>query len=195
MAIVDRHLAPGCPEPVNVDAVARQVAKDGLADAGPDIFAPAQRHIYNLMKFDSYSRFVACIQLHLSQLALVATICIIVRMSPTSIRKYTCTFRFLKSGIYKEALLCEMSGVGVAKDKGDVAAAAADASLSNSAAAAAALSSLNKHSLGRKSKVVWQFETRFKLIRFLRAPESVILAVGRHGLLQVEKFGTFLNLV
>ena len=34
------------------------MAKDGLADAAPDIFAPAQRHIYNLMKFDSYSRCV-----------------------------------------------------------------------------------------------------------------------------------------
>ena len=57
-AIVERHLAPGCPEPVNVDAAARQVAKDGLAgnNAAPDIFAPAQKHIYNLMKFDSYSR-------------------------------------------------------------------------------------------------------------------------------------------
>ena len=60
VAIVDRHLAPGCPEPVNVDAAARQVAKDGLADAAPDIFAPAQRHIYNLMKFDSYSRCAQC---------------------------------------------------------------------------------------------------------------------------------------
>ena len=57
-AIAERHLAPGCPEPVNVDAAARQVAKDGLSHAGPDIFAPAQKHIYNLMKFDSYSRQV-----------------------------------------------------------------------------------------------------------------------------------------
>ena len=68
-------------------------------------------------------------------------------------KAYMLTFRFLKSGIYKEALICEMSGVSAAKDKGD-AAAAADAGLSNSAAAAAALSSLNKHSLGRKSKVL-----------------------------------------
>ena len=57
-AIAERHLAPGCPEPVNVDAAARQVAKDGLSSgaAAQDIFAPAQKHIYNLMKFDSYSR-------------------------------------------------------------------------------------------------------------------------------------------
>ena len=56
-------------------------------------------------------------------------------------------FRFLKSGIYKEALLCEISGGGVgAKEK-----EAEEEVASNSAASA--LSSLNKHSLGRKSKV------------------------------------------
>ncbi len=57
VAIMDAHLAPGCPEPVNVDSAARQVARDGMADPGPNIFAPAQKHIYNLMKFDSYSRY------------------------------------------------------------------------------------------------------------------------------------------
>ena len=57
-------------------------------------------------------------------------------------------FRFLKSGIYKEALLCEISGVGGvggAKEK--------EEEVVSSSAAASALSSLNKHSLGRKSKV------------------------------------------
>ena len=57
-------------------------------------------------------------------------------------------FRFLKSGIYKEALLCEISGVGGvgAKEK--------EEEVVSSSAAASALSSLNKHSLGRKSKVL-----------------------------------------
>jgi regulator of G-protein signaling len=58
VAIMDRHLAPGCPEPVNVDSAARQMARDGMADTGPNIFAPAQKHIYNLMKFDSYTRYI-----------------------------------------------------------------------------------------------------------------------------------------
>ena len=64
--IVTDHLAPGAPEPVNVDSHARQCAQDGAkalstthSQIDPaDIFAPAQKQIYNLMKFDSFSRFL-----------------------------------------------------------------------------------------------------------------------------------------
>jgi hypothetical protein len=58
MAIVDRHLQSGCPDPVNVDSIARQAAIDGMATLKEDLFALAQKQIYNLMKFDSYSRFL-----------------------------------------------------------------------------------------------------------------------------------------
>ena len=71
--IMDKHLSAGAPEPVNVDSHARQAAQDGMATTGEGLFAAAQKQIYNLMKFDSYSRF-------------------------------------LKSDLYKEALLAEMSG-------------------------------------------------------------------------------------
>ena len=59
--IVARHLSAGASDPVNVDSVAAAAAHDGLeAPAGPHpgLFEPAQRQIYNLMKFDSFSRFL-----------------------------------------------------------------------------------------------------------------------------------------
>lgn len=56
--IFDRHLGPGAAEPVNVDSQARQVAQDGLQDPDEFTFAQAQKQIFNLMKFDSYSRFL-----------------------------------------------------------------------------------------------------------------------------------------
>ena len=71
--IIRRHLASGAQEPVNVDSHARQAAIDGLESAAPGLFATAQKQIYNLMKFDSFSRF-------------------------------------LKSDLYKESLVAEMSG-------------------------------------------------------------------------------------
>lgn len=75
ITILDRHLSVGAPDPVNVDSHARQAAQDGMAhtDDNPDLFAVAQKQIYNLMKFDSYSRF-------------------------------------LKSDLYKDALLADMAG-------------------------------------------------------------------------------------
>ena len=69
--IIRRHLSCGAPEPVNVDSHARQAAQEGPPTS--HLFATAQKQIYNLMKFDSFSRF-------------------------------------LKSELYKESLVAEMSG-------------------------------------------------------------------------------------
>ncbi|KAB7497147.1 Regulator of G-protein signaling loco [Armadillidium nasatum] len=57
-AIFDRHLGMSASEPVNVDSQARQVAQDGLANPDEFLFTAAQKQIFNLMKFDSYSRFL-----------------------------------------------------------------------------------------------------------------------------------------
>lgn len=54
--ILHRHLSSGAAEPVNVDSHARQAAHDGVPN--PSLFATAQKQIYNLMKFDSFSRFL-----------------------------------------------------------------------------------------------------------------------------------------
>ena len=69
--ILKRHLSAGAPEPVNVDGHARKAAHEGPPTS--QLFATAQKQIYNLMKFDSFSRF-------------------------------------LKSDLYKESLVAEMSG-------------------------------------------------------------------------------------
>ncbi|XP_046385174.1 regulator of G-protein signaling loco isoform X2 [Ischnura elegans] len=71
--IFNRHLCLGAPEPVNVDSHARQETEEGLGGAQPTLFLQAQKQIFNLMKFDSYPRF-------------------------------------LKSELYKECLLRDMSG-------------------------------------------------------------------------------------
>ncbi|XP_036330534.1 regulator of G-protein signaling loco-like [Rhagoletis pomonella] len=57
-AIFSKHLANGALEPVNVDSHARSLTQEKLQSAEPDIFAPAQKQIFNLMKFDSYQRFI-----------------------------------------------------------------------------------------------------------------------------------------
>ncbi|KAK3876061.1 hypothetical protein Pcinc_019116 [Petrolisthes cinctipes] len=56
--ILERHLVTSAPEPVNVDSQARQHAQDGLHNPNQMLFAQAQKQIFNLMKFDSYSRFL-----------------------------------------------------------------------------------------------------------------------------------------
>ncbi|PSN42008.1 hypothetical protein C0J52_08253 [Blattella germanica] len=56
--IFERHLCLGALEPVNVDSHARQATQDGLAEAAPSLFLQAQKQIFNLMKFDSYPRFL-----------------------------------------------------------------------------------------------------------------------------------------
>ncbi|XP_034663392.1 regulator of G-protein signaling loco isoform X3 [Drosophila subobscura] len=56
--IFGKHLANSSSDPVNVDSQARNLTEEKLASAAPDIFAPAQKQIFNLMKFDSYQRFI-----------------------------------------------------------------------------------------------------------------------------------------
>ncbi|XP_014275009.1 regulator of G-protein signaling loco isoform X2 [Halyomorpha halys] len=56
--IFERHLALGALEPVNVDSYARQVTEEQLDNAYPNLFIQAQKQIFNLMKFDSYPRFL-----------------------------------------------------------------------------------------------------------------------------------------
>ncbi|XP_046658243.1 regulator of G-protein signaling loco isoform X2 [Homalodisca vitripennis] len=56
--IFEKHLAVGASEPVNVDSQARQVSADELNQAQPTLFLQAQKQIFNLMKFDSYPRFI-----------------------------------------------------------------------------------------------------------------------------------------
>ncbi|KAK9498079.1 hypothetical protein O3M35_003961 [Rhynocoris fuscipes] len=56
--IFECHLDLGALEPVNVDSYARQVTEEQLDLAPPDLFLQAQKQIFNLMKFDSYPRFI-----------------------------------------------------------------------------------------------------------------------------------------
>lgn len=58
LAIFSKHLAVGASEPVNVDSQARNVAQENLDIADRDLFCQAQKQIFNLMKFDSYQRFI-----------------------------------------------------------------------------------------------------------------------------------------
>ncbi|XP_055539266.1 regulator of G-protein signaling loco isoform X2 [Wyeomyia smithii] len=57
-AIFAKHLESGCCEPVNVDSIARNIAQENLPQAEQTLFAAAQKQIFNLMKFDSYQRFI-----------------------------------------------------------------------------------------------------------------------------------------
>ncbi|KAK8770005.1 hypothetical protein V5799_013527 [Amblyomma americanum] len=57
-AIYQKHLGSGAPEPVNVDSRAQLAVQEGLEEAAPDLFVPAQKQIFNLMKFDCYQRFL-----------------------------------------------------------------------------------------------------------------------------------------
>jgi len=62
--VMERHLAQGASDPVNVDSMARSSTQERLSLATPetppdaDLFSTAQTQIYNLMKFDSFSRFL-----------------------------------------------------------------------------------------------------------------------------------------
>ena len=58
LSIFEKHLANGSLEPVNVDSHARLKAQERLAAAEKDLFIQAQKQIFNLMKFDSYQRFI-----------------------------------------------------------------------------------------------------------------------------------------
>ncbi|XP_075222351.1 regulator of G protein signaling family member locomotion defects isoform X2 [Lycorma delicatula] len=56
--IFSKHLCLGALEPVNVDSHARQVTQEELGSAHSSLFLQAQKQIFNLMKFDSYPRFI-----------------------------------------------------------------------------------------------------------------------------------------
>ncbi|KAH8311256.1 hypothetical protein KR044_005226 [Drosophila immigrans] len=56
--IFGKHLANSSSDPVNVDSQARNLSDEKLGSGALDIFAPAQKQIFNLMKFDSYQRFI-----------------------------------------------------------------------------------------------------------------------------------------
>ncbi|EDW59381.1 regulator of G-protein signaling loco isoform X1 [Drosophila virilis] len=56
--IFGKHLANSSSDPVNVDSQARNLSDEKLASGDSDIFAAAQKQIFNLMKFDSYQRFI-----------------------------------------------------------------------------------------------------------------------------------------
>lgn len=56
--ILERHLENGAPEPVNIDSKATSKTLEQLKLANPDLFDAAQKQIFNLMKFDSYARFI-----------------------------------------------------------------------------------------------------------------------------------------
>ncbi|KAI4467966.1 regulator of g-protein signaling loco [Holotrichia oblita] len=56
--IYQQHLCVGATEAVNVDSQARQFAELSLQKASNDTFELAQKQIFNLMKFDSYPRFL-----------------------------------------------------------------------------------------------------------------------------------------
>ncbi|XP_039430667.1 regulator of G-protein signaling loco isoform X4 [Culex pipiens pallens] len=57
-AIFAKHLESGCSEPVNVDSIARNIAQENLPQAEQTLFGAASKQIFNLMKFDSYQRFI-----------------------------------------------------------------------------------------------------------------------------------------
>ncbi|XP_076294992.1 regulator of G protein signaling family member locomotion defects isoform X4 [Lasioglossum baleicum] len=57
--IYERHLSNTASEPVNVDSHATgQITVDLLGEAPADLFLQAQKQVFNLMKFDSYPRFL-----------------------------------------------------------------------------------------------------------------------------------------
>ncbi|XP_029644744.1 regulator of G-protein signaling 12 isoform X3 [Octopus sinensis] len=56
--IFAKHLGPGASEPVNVDSLARQTAEQLLGKPTSTMFDAAQRQIFQLMKQDSYARFL-----------------------------------------------------------------------------------------------------------------------------------------
>ena len=62
--VIERHLEAGASEPVNVDSIASSTTQEQLASSSSenppsiDLFKTAQTQIYNLMKFDSFSRFL-----------------------------------------------------------------------------------------------------------------------------------------
>ncbi|XP_037820960.1 regulator of G-protein signaling loco-like [Lucilia sericata] len=58
LIIYTKHLSNGSFEPVNVDSKARSLVEQNLSNAEKNLFHPAQKQIFNLMKFDCYQRFL-----------------------------------------------------------------------------------------------------------------------------------------
>ncbi|KAF0773017.1 regulator of G-protein signaling loco [Aphis craccivora] len=56
--IYAKHLACDAIEPVNVDSKASNLTIEQIEEADPNLFLQAQKQVFNLMKFDSYPRFV-----------------------------------------------------------------------------------------------------------------------------------------
>ncbi|KAK3595317.1 hypothetical protein CHS0354_004469 [Potamilus streckersoni] len=56
--IFNKHLSVRASEPVNIDSIARQQADSQMDIPTPQIFDMAQHQIYQLMKQDSYARFL-----------------------------------------------------------------------------------------------------------------------------------------
>jgi len=62
--IFSQHLASDAPEPVNIDSGARQAASEAVKSGtsvnggSPELFNNSQKQIYNLMKMDSFQRFL-----------------------------------------------------------------------------------------------------------------------------------------
>ncbi|KAF5290605.1 hypothetical protein FQA39_LY14671 [Lamprigera yunnana] len=56
--IYKRHLCIGAAEAVNVDSQVRQFTEQSLLEAHSNLFEQTQKQIFNLMKFDSYPRFL-----------------------------------------------------------------------------------------------------------------------------------------
>ncbi|KAK1122557.1 hypothetical protein K0M31_009005 [Melipona bicolor] len=57
--IFQRHFSSAAAEPVNVDSHATgQITQELLSEAPADLFLQAQKQVFNLMKFDSYPRFL-----------------------------------------------------------------------------------------------------------------------------------------
>ncbi|XP_053998032.1 regulator of G-protein signaling loco isoform X1 [Hylaeus anthracinus] len=57
--IYQRHLSNTAAEPVNVDShAAGQITQELLGEAPTNLFLQAQKQVFNLMKFDSYPRFL-----------------------------------------------------------------------------------------------------------------------------------------
>ncbi|XP_050429908.1 regulator of G-protein signaling loco [Adelges cooleyi] len=56
--IYAKHLACDALEPVNVDSKASNLTIEQIEQADPSLFLHAQKQVFNLMKFDSYPRFI-----------------------------------------------------------------------------------------------------------------------------------------
>eukprot|EP00058_Branchiostoma_floridae_P024594 XP_002610084.1 hypothetical protein BRAFLDRAFT_89884 [Branchiostoma floridae] len=56
--IYSEFLAPGCPSPINVDSKCQAIANKNMEKPNRYTFDACMEHIYNLMKSDSYRRFI-----------------------------------------------------------------------------------------------------------------------------------------